>query len=177
MNDMGKLSELGNGVYRISGPVIDLAADAVTHLRKAAAETPRARARICAHPGDESKIHEMLIVLSGNTYVRPHKHLTKIESYHIVEGETSLVLFSDSGEIEKVIEMGDYASGKAFYFRLSGPVFHTLVIHSPDLVLFETTDGPFVKSECVFAPWAPEETDTAEIPAYREELKRKLSSR
>ena len=85
----------------------------------------------------------MLIVHERGAYVRPHKHPAKTESTHIIEGLVDVVLFEDDARIERVISMGDYASGRAFYYRMDVPVFHTLIIRSDVLVFHETTNGPF----------------------------------
>src|SRR4051812_15824469 len=58
----------------------------IEQLKKAALLNPRRRIRLCAHRNVDSTLHEMLIVHTANTYVRPHKHLNKIESFHVIEG-------------------------------------------------------------------------------------------
>ena len=75
---------------------------------------PRSRIRLCAHPDVNDTLHEMLIVHEKGTYVRPHKHLNKTESVHIIEGSVDVVIFDDDGNITDVIQMGDYKSGRNF---------------------------------------------------------------
>lgn len=128
-------------------------------LKQKAQVNERERIRICAHHSVEDKIHEMLIVHVRDAYVRPHKHLNKSESFHIIEGLVDVIIFDDDGKIKEVIAMGDYSSGRPFYYRLSKSYFHTLIIHSDFLVFHETTSGPFDRAETIFAPWTPEEKD------------------
>ena len=45
----------------------------------------RKRIRICADPDPGDRLHEMLIVHTCDTYVRPHKHLDNTESFRIIE--------------------------------------------------------------------------------------------
>src|SRR5262249_24352537 len=127
--------------------------------------TPRRRARLCAHRNTDDALHEMIIVLDRATYVRPHRHCAKSESFHVVEGLLNVVLFDDSGGGLDVIRMGDYASGRQFYYRLTEPVYHTVLIESDLAVIRETTNGPFVRQQTEFAAWAPaeEERDAAEL--------------
>lgn len=129
-------------------------------LKEKAKHNQRKRIRLCTHKDVEDKLHEMLIVHTKETYVRPHKHLNKSESFHIIEGLVDVVIFDENGNVTEVIQMGDYASGRRFYYRISDAYYHTLLIRSDVLVFHETTNGPFRRSETVFAPWAPEEKDS-----------------
>lgn len=128
-------------------------------FKQLSSRNPRKRVRLCAHSSPDDRLHEMLIVHERSAYVRPHKHPGKTESTHIIEGLVDVVVFDDEGRIESVIRMGDYASGKTFYYRMAIPVFHTLIIRSDVLVFHETTNGPFDRRDTIFAPWAPEDSD------------------
>jgi cupin fold WbuC family metalloprotein len=108
----------------------------------------------------------MLIVLPRNAYVRPHKHIGKIESFTILEGEADVLLFEEDGTVRQRIYMGCLSSGKTFYYRLSRPVFHTLVVRSEFLVFHEVTEGPFRTEKTVFADWSPDERDVSSSSAY-----------
>lgn len=128
-------------------------------FKKLSSRNQRKRIRLCAHVEPNDLLHEMLIVHERGAYVRPHKHPGKTESTHIIEGLVDVVVFDDEGRIESVIRMGDYASGKTFYYRMAIPVFHALIIRSDVLVFHETTNGPFDRRDTIFAPWAPEDSD------------------
>jgi len=129
----------------------------ITELIHRATDNTRKRVRICTHQDVADKLHEMLIVHTHDTYVRPHKHFGKSESFHVIEGAVDVVIFDDAGEIADVIVMGDYSSGKTFYYRIADPLYHTLLIRSEVIVFHETTNGPFERSDTLFAPWAPED--------------------
>ncbi len=103
----------------------------------------------------------MFIVHKKGAYIRPHKHLKKSESFHLITGAADVIIFSRAGKITGVIPMGEYASGGNFYYRISQPYYHTLLIKSDFLVFHETTNGPFKKSGTVFADWSPDENDSA----------------
>jgi cupin fold WbuC family metalloprotein len=123
------------------------------------------RNRLCTHLSIEDALHEMFIVLSKNNYIRPAKHVGKDESLHVIEGCADAVFFDESGKITKVVSLGDYASGKRFYYRISEPIYHTLLIKTDFFVFHEATTGPLRKADTVLAPWAPDEND---IDASRE---------
>jgi cupin fold WbuC family metalloprotein len=135
----------------------------------------RRRVRLCAHENPENSLHEMVIVHERDTYVRPHKHLGKSESVHIIEGLVDVVIFDDGGQIERVICMGDYLSGKTFYYRISTPSFHTLIIRSDFVVFHETTSGPFDRKDTVFASWAPDHVDANSSRMFMAELNNQLA--
>jgi cupin fold WbuC family metalloprotein len=142
----------------------------IEELKTRAARSPRRRSRICAHRGDEDKLHEMLIVLARDSYIRPHKHLNRSESFHLIEGTVDVVFFDDDGRVTDVVALGDYASGRQIYYRNDQPRYHTLLIKSEFLVIHETTNGPFRPAETVFASWSPEETDLAGRQQFMKDL-------
>ena len=143
-------------------------------LAEQARENERRRMRLCAHRSSDDALHEMLIVHTPETYVRPHKHLAKSESFHVIEGEADVVLFDEEGRIVELISMGPYPSGACFYYRLADPYYHGLVIHSELFLFHETTNGPFDRRDTLFAPWSPPENDPAAVRAYREQLKQAI---
>ncbi len=126
-------------------------------LKDMAVLNPRQRIRLCTHKTPSDKLHEMFIIHTSECYVRPHKHVGKIESMSIMEGEVDVVLFNENGEINKVFNMGAPDTGKLFYYRLKGPIYHMLLIRSPFLVFHEITEGPFLRQQTIFPEWAPEE--------------------
>jgi len=144
-------------VFYTDRSVITIGLAELDFLKAAAAANPRRRARLCAHPDTADVLHEMVIVHMGGTYVQPHKHLGKSESFHVVEGELTVFLFSDDGALTDTIELGAPGSSRSFYYRQSTPVFHSVLPESDVVVFHEVTNGPFRPEECLFAPWAPAE--------------------
>lgn len=129
---------------------------AIDFLKEKAAANPRKRARLCLHPDTEDALHEMIIVHARDAYVRPHRHIGKPESFHVIEGQLKVLIFDELGSVIETIEMGDLSSGKTFCYRLSEPLFHTVVPLSDFVVFHEVTKGPFCRQDCLFADWAPE---------------------
>jgi cupin fold WbuC family metalloprotein len=150
-------------------PLSHIGAADIAMLKERAAKNPRQRMRICAHRSSDDRLHEMLIVLTGKTYIRPHKHLNKSESFHLIEGEADAIFFDDAGKVTETIKLGP---GRQFFYRIEEPRFHTLLIRSDFLVFHETTNGPFNRADTLFAPWSPEETDLAGAQRFMESLRR-----
>jgi cupin fold WbuC family metalloprotein len=130
----------------------------------------------CAHTERDDKVHEMLIVHERDCYVRPHKHLGKSEAFHIVTGLVDIALLDDDGEILEVVPMGDYASGRKFYYRLADPWFHTLLIRSDRVVFHEITSGPFNPADTLFARWSPEDADVERVRDFVQDLDHRVAA-
>ncbi|MCE9563651.1 MAG: WbuC family cupin fold metalloprotein [Planctomycetes bacterium] len=152
------------------GSVVQVTAADVAEVVRRGTRSSRKRARLCTHPNASDSLHEMLICLARGTYVRPHRHTGKSESFHIIEGEFDVVLFHDDGSIREVICMGPYHSGKTFFYRLMEPCFHTVLVKTPHVLFHETTNGPFNAADSEFAPWSPVEGDST-VPAYLDGLR------
>jgi cupin fold WbuC family metalloprotein len=146
--------------------IVTVDASDVAELKRGAARNPRRRMRLCAHAGVDDRLHEMLIVHERACYVRPHKHVGKSESFHVIEGEADVVIFDDAGAVTEVIRMGSFASGRRFFYRIADPLFHTLLICSAVLVFHETTSGPFRREDTIFAPWAPDDSNPDAVKSY-----------
>ena len=128
----------------------------IDNLVQLAKKNIKKRVRICTHNDLNNILHEMFIIHLKDCYVRPHYHLKKSESLHVIKGELDMVLFKDNGKIKKVIEMGSFGSGKQFYQRIDSSIPHTLIIKSDYLVFHEVTNGPFNKRDTIFPEWSPE---------------------
>ena len=146
--------------------IVRVNADDIAVWKDKAFRNERQRIRLCAHRDEDDIVHEMLIVHTRETYVRPHKHLNKTESFHVIEGCADVIVFDEDGKIIDVIHMGTYDSGLCFYYRIADPIYHMIFIHSEVLVFHEVTKGPFRKNDTVYASWSPDINDTISVQAY-----------
>ena len=169
-----KFRKVSEEVFHNLTPSVTVSQEDVDFLKGAALETGRRRSRLCTHGEPEDPLHEMFIVHHRDAYVRPHKHLSKSESFQLIEGSADVVLFKEDGSIARVIPMGDYRSGKPFYYRIAPSCYHTLVIRSEVLVFHETTTGPFRREDAAFAPWAPDGSDAAQLESYLSRLSQSI---
>lgn len=141
-------------------PLVLADAPLIGRLKELARGNARRRVRLCAHPAPEDRLHEMFIVLGKGSYIRPHRHPGKSESFHVIEGEADLLLFDDTGTPVDRIGLGGYPTGGTFYFRIDRARFHSVVVLSESFVFHETTNGPFNRNDTEFALWAPGEQET-----------------
>lgn len=147
-------------------PVVEVDRRFVETIRQDAGKSARLRSRLCAHKTTQDRLQEMIIVLRKGTYLRPHRHRDKVESFHIIEGRADVVTFDASGAVHRVVRLGDWASGLPFYYRNEATDWHTVVVRSDSVIFHETTNGPLDKDATSYAPWAPEEGDRAGVEAF-----------
>lgn len=163
-------------VFYAVGSIVRISADDIAFLKRQAGDNPRGCARLCAHSGAGDVLHEMLIVLSEDFCVPPHKHKGKSESFHIVEGELTVVIFEDNGDIKDAIPMAAPGNGETFYYRLSEESYHTVIPKTDFVVFHETTNGPFRREDMILAPWAPgANAPNDERHGFVQELIRRIS--
>jgi len=160
------LQKINDEVFIAQDAIVKIGGGELAFLKDQARTNLRKRARICAHKSNDDALHEMLIAISAQSYIHPHKHLGKSESFHIVDGVVDVVVFDDRGEITEIIELGDARSGRNFFYRLSESAFHTLLIRTDFLVVHEVTNGPFLRDKTVLADFAPAEAQTVEAAEY-----------
>jgi cupin fold WbuC family metalloprotein len=150
--------------------------DDIQSLKSRALGNVRERARLCTHLSVDDSVHEMLIVHTRGTYIPPHKHLGKSESFHIVEGRLDIVIFDDAGNVVEIVEMGEYASGATFFWRISESSYHSVIPRTDIVVFHETTKGPFKREDFVHAPWAPKEDEEAAVRRYIAQLEHAIGA-
>lgn len=151
-------------------PIVAVGAADIARLKELALRSPLRRARLCTHRQPNDLLHEMLIVITRGSYVRPHKHIDRVESFSVLEGEADLLLLDNDGHPIRLLTLGAPSSGKLFYHRLDLPVFHTVLVRSEFVVIHEVTQGPFERERTVFAPWAPAATEAEAAYAYNQSL-------
>lgn len=132
------------------------------------------RSRICTHKKPRSKIHEMFIAILKDSYIKPHKHLTKDESYLLIKGKLEIVIFNEKGRIKEIIYMSSTGKHKKLYFKVPKNTMHTIVIKSKYVVIKEVTEGPFNKKNDVFANFAPNENQKIKIKTYYKKLNKDI---
>jgi cupin fold WbuC family metalloprotein len=163
-------------VFLAEGPIATIGGDDIEVLRQAVRKTPKRRVRINAHPGSDDELHEMIIAIEPGSYIRPHKHPGKSEAFHIIEGQVDIVVFSEAGEVERIVSLAAKGGRHPFYYRMSTPHFHTLIIRSDLLVVHEITNGPFLPTGTIYAAFAPEEGDTASAAVFQANLVKRVAA-
>lgn len=150
-------------VYVALGPIASIGQAEIEYLCSELVANAKGRVRINLHPDSADTLHEMFIAIRSDSYIRPHKHPKKSEAFHVVHGEVDIVVFEDDGSIAQIVKLAARNDTSPFYYRMSKPFFHTLIIRSEVLIVHEITNGPFVKDGTTFAEFAPSEDSSIEI--------------
>jgi cupin fold WbuC family metalloprotein len=142
-------------------------------LKREAKKDPKGVVRICLHRNKSDVVQEMIIAMRNGSYIRPHKHINRTESFHIIEGNITLLFFDNDGNVNRKIDMSSKESKKPFIYRLSSNIFHMVIIQSKLAIIHEVVTGPFGESNSEFAAWSPKKEDKAGIHAFLERLNTK----
>lgn len=162
--------QLRPDLFVTEGPVSYIGNSEIQLIRLALSKTPNRRARINVHKNSADTLHEMFIAIERGSYIRPHMHPNKVESFHLIEGEVSVVIFNKLGDIYQIVELSKSDASKSFFYRLSAPFFHTLIIRSEILIMHEVTNGPFNEHETVYADFAPSADNSIDAERYMSTL-------
>ena len=134
----------------------------VAGLVREACANPRGRVRVCAHRDAGDGLHEMLIVLGRDSYVRPHRHLGRSESSTSCPAARP---FCSSTTAVGSLPPSTWESrhrGSTSTFGSTVPRITLCRFESEHLIFHETTAGPFDPSTTEQASWAPDGTDPAD---------------
>jgi len=133
--------------------------DDIDFLKDAAFSSPDRRSRLCLH-SDRTAVHQqMLIAVHKTSYIRPHYHVGKDETYHFVEGTGLIVTFAESGTPKDFFKVGPAEDQRAFSFRVAQETTHSFHIESDWLIFWEVTQGPFDMDKTHYPSWSPNADD------------------
>lgn len=167
--NVDRLRKQNDEVFYADEAIVRFGSEEIEFVKRQAAASPRRRARICAHLFATDRLHEMLIALKSDGFIRPHKHLARVESFQVFEGSADVVVFDDDGQVIDVVAMSDQGPAVRMY-RLNASRYHTVIVRSPFFVVHETTLGPFDTADTVFAPWSPTGDDPIAAAAFTQGL-------
>lgn len=164
---MKNLKKINNEVfYTKSNEISFINNSYIKFLKKKVLNTKKRRARICLHKNEKDRLHEMIIILSKETYIRPHKHLNKSESLHVIDGVADVIFFDNKGKVLKKVKL----SKTNFFYRLTSSKYHTFKIKTKNFIFHETTEGPLIRNRTVYAKWSPEENNSKKVKDYMNSL-------
>lgn len=134
-----------------------------TEVAERAAQSSRRRMNHNFHSSAEDNPHRFLNVLLEGTYVRPHRHLDppKAETFLVLEGAASVLVFNDAGEVTARYDLGMPSEhGHLWGVDIPPGIWHTIIAQSARVVCFEVKPGPWnPATDKDFAAWAPTEQD------------------
>ena len=116
----------------------------------------RKRHRMCFHQNPSVELHDIIICYDSDSYIPPNKHVGKVESLVVIQGEIDFFLFNDHGEVYDYKRLSSSNSDKPFYIRVPQNTWHGLRAVGPKpCIIKETISGPYELSSLRWAPFAP----------------------
>lgn len=128
------------------------------------AGAPRRRAHHVLHAGQSDPLQRFMVTGLGDSYFRPHRHLSKGELAILVHGGVDVLEFDGEGTLVTRESFG--AGHDGFAWETPPATWHTLVPRGP-FAFVEVKLGPYDPATAVeYAAWSPAEGDAA-VPAFQ----------
>jgi cupin fold WbuC family metalloprotein len=141
-----------------------ISATLLDELAAKAAASPRLRTHYNVHDGVADAVQRFFVVAAHDSYFRPHRHATKVETALVLRGRLELVTFDDTGAVVARHMIGEGAPSCGY--ETPQGTWHTLVVHSDIAAFYEVKQGPYdAATAAEFAAWSPPEGD-AKARAY-----------
>ena len=116
----------------------------INKLKRQAIISPKRRFRFCMHQNHTDLVQEMIIVFCKDSHVPIHRHDEHhSESFHVIEGNLTVLLYCDDGSLANKVKLGQLGSGRETICRISGSLWHTIKLESEFVIIHETKTGPF----------------------------------
>jgi cupin fold WbuC family metalloprotein len=136
--------------------MIKINTDLLDRVSALAKQSPRKRMNHNFHPELSDPVQRMLNALEPWTYIRPHRHAEKEESFVLLRGKVLAVTFNEDGTIRDHFVMSRTTGNLGVEFEED--IYHMLTSLEPDSVVYEIKEGPFIPhTEDTSAPWSPQE--------------------
>lgn len=152
------------------------------NLSLSALKLPRGRNNSNLHIDYSASCQRFFNAIGVESYIPPHRHFAdpKEETLIAVKGLFALIVFNESGKVEKIYKFGTEKflaqAASSVGVELSPGVWHTVLALVEDSILLEVKDGPYIPCTAKeFAPWAPAEGDS-EATNYFAKLKQLVNT-
>ena len=136
--------------------MIKITTELIDKVIEEARNSPRLRMNYNFHPELSDPVQRLLNALEPWTYIRPHKHTTKEESFVLLRGTILAVSFNDDGKILDHAVLSQETGILGIEFEEN--TFHMLTSLETGSAVFEIKEGPFIPhTEGSSASWSPKE--------------------
>jgi cupin fold WbuC family metalloprotein len=132
----------------------------LNELAAKAAASPRGRAHHNIHASADDPVQRFLVVALGNSYFRPHRHVSKSELALVIRGQVDVLTFDAGGRVTARYAVGEGTDSMAY--ETAQNTWHTLFAGDTGAAFLEVKQGPYDPATASeFAPWAPAEGASA----------------
>lgn len=140
----------------------------IAELKEIAASLGDKNVRLCLHESPDAVFHEMITLECKGKYCRPHKHLTKGETCHIIEGLIGAFVFDDGG---RVIDACLLEPRGNFLYSIGVNMYHAIMPISDLVIYHESKPGPFLgEADSLYPDWVPDWSDPVKARVYMAQL-------
>jgi cupin fold WbuC family metalloprotein len=138
-------------------------------LAAKAALSPRARAHHNIHATASDPVQRFIVVALGDSYFRPHRHMTRAELAVLMRGCVDVLIFDAHGRVLSRHAVGGGTASMAYETEPGS--WHTLIPGRGGCAFLEIKQGPYdPASASEYASWAPAE-GTPAVPRFLEWLR------
>ncbi|WP_291530271.1 WbuC family cupin fold metalloprotein [Bacteroides sp. UBA939] len=128
------------------------------NVTREAQENPRLRMNYNLHESLDAPIHRLLNALEPGTYLPPHRHINKEETYLVLRGSLLAFFYDDLGNVTEKVCL-DPSAGN-YGLEIPAATWHSIIVLESGTVIFEIKRGPYQSlSPEDIAPWAPASSD------------------
>lgn len=140
--------------------------DAITTQAK---ESPRLRMNHNFHAAMDAPIHRLLNALEPGTYLPPHRHMDKEETYLVLRGSLFAFFFDEAGAVVEKVCLNP-SEGK-YGLEIPPCTWHSIIALESGTVIYEIKKGPYQPLPLEdIAPWAPSPSDEVGVKAFMKRM-------
>lgn len=134
-----------------------------------AIENSRLRMNYNFHTSMDEPIHRMLNALEPGTYLPPHRHSDKEETYLVLRGSLWVFFYDELGNVTEKARLNP--SEGNYGLEIPPGTWHSIIVLESGTVIFELKKGPYqpLSPEDV-ASWAPASSDIEGAEAFKKRM-------
>ena len=134
-----------------------------------AKESARLRMNYNFHETMDAPVHRMLNALEPGTYLPPHRHSDKEETYLVLRGRLMAFFYDEEGNVTEKICLNPLEG--RYGLEIPPRTWHSIIALESGTVIFEIKKGPYQPlSPEDMATWAPAPDDVEGVKAFVERI-------
>lgn len=134
-----------------------------------AKENARLRMNYNFHETMDAPVHRMLNALEPGTYLPPHRHSDKEETYLVLRGRLMAFFYDEEGNVTEKICLNPLEG--RYGLEIPPRTWHSIIALESGTVIFEIKKGPYQPlSPEDMATWAPAPDDVEGVKAFVERI-------
>ncbi|MDE5710565.1 WbuC family cupin fold metalloprotein [Bacteroides sp.] len=134
-----------------------------------AKESDRLRMNYNFHETMDAPVHRMLNALEPGTYLPPHRHSDKEETYLVLRGSLLAFFYDEKGNVTEKVCLNPLEG--RYGLEIPSGVWHSIIALESGTVIFEIKKGPYQPlSPEDMASWAPASDDVESVKAFMKRM-------